>query len=54
VVAEFLKSENWNVFTGGATTGCAMVKQMRQSDLICLKDAELTFHGVLTVDSDAL
>jgi hypothetical protein len=43
-----------NVFTCGATTSCAIVKRRLQSDLACLKDEEITFHGVLTVDGDGL
>ena len=43
-----------NVFTCGATTSYAMVKRRLQSDSACLKDAEITFHGVLTVDGDGL
>jgi hypothetical protein len=43
-----------NVFTCGAATTCAMVKRRLQSDLACLKNAEITFHRVLTVDGDGL
>ena len=41
-----------NVFTCGATISCAMVKRRLPSDSACLKDAEITFHGILTVDGD--
>jgi hypothetical protein len=43
-----------NVFTCGTTTSCATVKRRLPSDYAYLKDAETTFHGVLTVDDDGL